>query len=200
MAYEIAFADSVKAHLQVLTAGQRVAVLDAIERQLMNEPLTETRNRKPLRPNPVAPWELRAGTLRVFYDVTEGPPPTVRVLAVARIGTYCGELTLGGVSVRGRRRRRGSARRSWRVRRRRCPVATATPTCGASCASPRNTKRESDQTTAARCDGRRSSAVADTRETFRPIPVAGTASALLAACAVSPTGPTAADGSPVAGR
>lgn len=82
MAYEIAFADSVKAHLQALTAGQRARVLDAIERQLPNEPLAETRNRKPLRPNPVAPWELRVGTLRVFYDVSEGPPPTVRVLAV----------------------------------------------------------------------------------------------------------------------
>jgi hypothetical protein len=65
-----------------LTAGQRVAVLDAIERRLTHEPLIETRNRKPLRPNPIAPWELRAGTLRVFYDVSEGPLPTVRVLAV----------------------------------------------------------------------------------------------------------------------
>ena len=82
MAYEIAFADSVKAHLQALSAGQRATVLDAIERQLPNEPLAETRNRKPLRPNPIAPWELRVGTLRVFYDVGDGPPPTVRVLAV----------------------------------------------------------------------------------------------------------------------
>ena len=82
MAHEITFADSVKAHLQALTAGQRATVLDGIERQLPNEPLTETRHRKPLRPNPIAPWELRVGTLRVFYDVSEGPPPTVRVLAV----------------------------------------------------------------------------------------------------------------------
>lgn len=78
MAYEIVFADSVKAHLQVLTVGQRATVLVAIERRLTNEPLTETRNRKPLRPNPIAPWELRVGTLRVFYDVSEGLPPTVR--------------------------------------------------------------------------------------------------------------------------
>ncbi len=82
MAFEIAFADSVKEHLQALTAGQRATVLDAIERQLTHEPLVETRNRKPLRPNPIAPWELRIGTLRVFYDVSKGPPSTVRVLAV----------------------------------------------------------------------------------------------------------------------
>jgi hypothetical protein len=50
--------------------------------QLANQPLVETRNRKPLRPNPVAPWELRVGRLRVFCDVSEGPPATVRILAV----------------------------------------------------------------------------------------------------------------------
>lgn len=82
MAYQIEFAESVKTHLQVLTVGQRATVLDAIERHVANEPLVETRNRKPLRPNPVAPWELRVGTMRVFYDVSEGPPQLVRVLAV----------------------------------------------------------------------------------------------------------------------
>lgn len=82
MAYQIEFAESVKTHLQVLTVRRRATILDAIERQLANEPLVETRNRKPLRPNPVAPWELRVGTMRVFYDVSEGPPQLVRVLAV----------------------------------------------------------------------------------------------------------------------
>ena len=82
MPYQIEFAESVKAHLSVLTVGQRATVLAAVETQLTNEPLTETRNRKPLRPNPVAPWELRVGKMRVFYDVSEGPLQTVRVLAV----------------------------------------------------------------------------------------------------------------------
>ena len=57
-------------------------VLASVATQLVNEPQAETRNRKPLRPNPVAPWELRVGKLRVFYDMSEGPPQTVRVLAV----------------------------------------------------------------------------------------------------------------------
>ncbi len=98
MPYEIAFADSVKAHLQVLTAGQRATVLEAVERHLTIEPLTETRNRKPLRPNPVAPWELRVGTLRVFYDVSEGPVPTVRVLAVGVKDRNV--LRIGGQEIR----------------------------------------------------------------------------------------------------
>ena len=35
-----------------------------------------------MRPNPIAPWELRIGHLRVYYEVQEGPEPVVRVLAV----------------------------------------------------------------------------------------------------------------------
>ena len=31
----------------------------------------ETRNRKELRPNEVASWELRIGRFRMFYDVDE---------------------------------------------------------------------------------------------------------------------------------
>ena len=65
-----------------MTAGQRSTVLGAIEKQLTNEPSKETRNRKPLRPNPVAPWELRVQQMRVFYEVNEGPPPVVQILAV----------------------------------------------------------------------------------------------------------------------
>ena len=82
MAHQIEFAKSVKAHLDGLTADQRNTVFDAIARQLTNEPSKETRNRKPLRPNPVAPWELRVGKLRVFYEVSEGSPATVQILAI----------------------------------------------------------------------------------------------------------------------
>jgi mRNA-degrading endonuclease RelE of RelBE toxin-antitoxin system len=67
-----------------LTAGERAIILDAIERQLVHEPLKETRHRKPLRPNPVAPWEFRVGQLRVFYEVAGHDTPTVRILAVGR--------------------------------------------------------------------------------------------------------------------
>lgn len=33
--------------------------------------MKESRNRKPLRENPLAPWELRLGKYRVFYRVEE---------------------------------------------------------------------------------------------------------------------------------
>ena len=84
MAYEIEFAESVQAHFHALTARERATVLDTIERQLLHEPLKETRHRKPLRPNPIAPWELRVGPLRVFYEVTGVAGGVVRILAVGR--------------------------------------------------------------------------------------------------------------------
>ncbi len=71
-------------------------LLDAISEQLAREPLVETRHRKPLRPNPLAPWQLRVGSLRVFHDVRspapeeppnrelEAPAEVVYVLAVGK--------------------------------------------------------------------------------------------------------------------
>jgi hypothetical protein len=57
-------------------------VFDAVDEQLLHEPGVETRNRKPMRPNPVAPWELRVGDLRVYYDIAEEPIQLVTILAV----------------------------------------------------------------------------------------------------------------------
>jgi mRNA-degrading endonuclease RelE of RelBE toxin-antitoxin system len=55
-------------------------IIAAVETQLAREPLVETRNRKRLRPNPIAPWELRVRDMRVFYEVDE--PGVVTVLAI----------------------------------------------------------------------------------------------------------------------
>ncbi len=38
--------------------------------------------RKPLRPNPLAPWESRAGALRVFYEVAAEEAETVNIFAI----------------------------------------------------------------------------------------------------------------------
>jgi mRNA-degrading endonuclease RelE of RelBE toxin-antitoxin system len=58
------------------------------------KPTAETTNRKPMRPNPLAPWELRIGALRVYYEVKE-PDLVVNVLAVGvkdrNIVRICGE-------------------------------------------------------------------------------------------------------------
>lgn len=35
-----------------------------------------------MRPNPLAPWELRIGTLRVYFEIVEEPDNVVTILAV----------------------------------------------------------------------------------------------------------------------
>ena len=78
----IEYSPDAVAHLRALSSREQALVLDSVERQLTYEPMVETRNRKPMRPNPVAPWELRIGNLRVYYDVEDDPEPKVYVLAI----------------------------------------------------------------------------------------------------------------------
>ena len=79
----------------MLTARQRAAVFDSADDQLTHQPNAETRNRKPMRPNPVAPWELRIGNLRVYYDFTDEPDG--KVVMVVAIGVkYRNKVRIDG--------------------------------------------------------------------------------------------------------
>jgi len=69
MPYRIEYSPDAEEHLRLLTKREQGMVLDAVDEQLAFQPATETRNRKPMRPNPLAPWELRVGRLRVYYDI-----------------------------------------------------------------------------------------------------------------------------------
>jgi mRNA-degrading endonuclease RelE of RelBE toxin-antitoxin system len=69
--YLIEYSPEAENHLRVLTARQRTIVLDMVDKQLQYQPTVKTRNRKPLRPNLLAPWELRIDNLRVYYSVEE---------------------------------------------------------------------------------------------------------------------------------
>jgi len=80
--YRIEYSPEAEKHLRLLTARQRTTVLDEVDEQLIHEPTIETRNRKPMRPNPLAPRELRIGNLRVYYDVEDEPEPVVHIRAV----------------------------------------------------------------------------------------------------------------------
>lgn len=82
MPYRIEYSPDAEDHLRTLTARQQVIVMDTVDKQLVHQPTVETRNRRPMRPNPVAPWELRIGNLRVYYDVEEEPEPVVNIRAV----------------------------------------------------------------------------------------------------------------------
>jgi len=91
--YRIQYSPDAEDHLRGLTARQRSIVLDTIDRQLAHQPTVETGNRKPMRQNPLAAWELRIGGLRVYYRLDEAEP-LVQVLAIGtkrRHQVYLGE-------------------------------------------------------------------------------------------------------------
>jgi mRNA-degrading endonuclease RelE of RelBE toxin-antitoxin system len=82
LSYRIEYSPEVYEHLRALTARQQAVVLNAADRRLAHQPTVETRNRKPMRPNLLAPWELRVGPLRVYNDVKEKPEPVVLIRAI----------------------------------------------------------------------------------------------------------------------
>jgi mRNA-degrading endonuclease RelE of RelBE toxin-antitoxin system len=82
MSYEIEYSPEAESHFRALTARQQATVLDTVDRELAHQPTVETKNRKPMRPNSLAPWELRIGDLRVYYHVEEEPRRSVYIRAV----------------------------------------------------------------------------------------------------------------------
>lgn len=79
--FDIAFRPEALEDLARLRKYDQQRLYGAIATQLRHQPTTPTRNRKRLRPNPLAEWELRVGEYRVFYDVDE-QQGTVEVIAV----------------------------------------------------------------------------------------------------------------------
>lgn len=84
MPYQLEISPAAENHLRALTARQQQIVLAAIAQQLLYQPTVETRNRKPMRFNALAGWELRIANLRVYYDVVESE--SLQVVLVRAIG------------------------------------------------------------------------------------------------------------------
>ena len=82
MEFEIDFSPRARANLKRLRKPDQQMILDTISQQLPHQPDHSTRHRKRLEENPLAPWELRVGNWRVFYDVDAGK----KLVAVLAIG------------------------------------------------------------------------------------------------------------------
>ena len=67
--------------LAALRKFDQTRIRDAMTDQLTSQPSVKTRNRKRLRPNRLAEWELRMGKYRVFSDVDE-EQELVRIIAI----------------------------------------------------------------------------------------------------------------------
>jgi mRNA-degrading endonuclease RelE of RelBE toxin-antitoxin system len=80
--YRIAYDQAAREHLRDLSAAQRSRIIDAVSQQLTHQPTVQTANRKQMRSNPIATWELRMGELRVYYEVEDEPEPLVTINAI----------------------------------------------------------------------------------------------------------------------
>ncbi len=102
MAFIIRYTPLALEHLRSLTARDQSIVVDAVDDQLPEQALVPTRNRKPLRPNELATWELRLGDLRVFYNIETGTDDAgapidelpVGVVVIVAVGIKCGNRLL----------------------------------------------------------------------------------------------------------
>ena len=80
--YDIEYIETAMADLQWFKKYEQNQILDGIDQRLRYQPTVETRNRKRLRPNTTAAWELRIGNFRVLYDVDA----QVGIVEIKRIG------------------------------------------------------------------------------------------------------------------
>ena len=80
MKFEVELVPSAETDLDYYGKYEQGIILDALTTFLETDAHIGTRRRKRLRANPLAPWELRVGDFRVFYEITE--PQRVRVLAI----------------------------------------------------------------------------------------------------------------------
>lgn len=84
--YNIDLTAGAQADLNTFTAYAQRIILDGIEVHLRYQPTLGNRRIVPMRPNPVAGWELRLGDYRILYDVDD----TARAVTIQVIGEKCG--------------------------------------------------------------------------------------------------------------
>jgi mRNA-degrading endonuclease RelE of RelBE toxin-antitoxin system len=81
--FDIQFTESALEDIAWFRGRDRQIIFDGIQQQVAHEPVTETRNRKKLRPNKTAEWEVRIEGFRVFYDA-DADQETVDVKVVGQ--------------------------------------------------------------------------------------------------------------------
>lgn len=79
--FQIELDPEAREDLRCFRKNERVRIQDEMEAQLLHQPAVPTRKRKHLRPGHLSEWELRLGTVRVFYDV-DVAASLVKIMAV----------------------------------------------------------------------------------------------------------------------
>jgi mRNA-degrading endonuclease RelE of RelBE toxin-antitoxin system len=96
MAFEIEFSPDAREHLPSLRKRDQRIIVDTIADLLTHQPDQPTARRKPLEDNPIAPWELRVGDFRIFYDVNRAE----HVVVIVAVGEKShNRLRIGGEEI-----------------------------------------------------------------------------------------------------
>ncbi len=82
MNFSIRLTESAIEDLDYFRKNERQIIAEGIELFLSADANVETRRRKPLRPNRIAPWELRIDDYRVFYDFDKDKEDEVKIVAI----------------------------------------------------------------------------------------------------------------------
>jgi len=69
MRFTMIITPSAQADIQWFKAFEQRIIVTAIRTYLQNHADVESNRRKQLRPNLIAPWELKEGVYRVFYAI-----------------------------------------------------------------------------------------------------------------------------------
>ena len=80
--YEIIYTIEAEEDLKSFRKFEQQFLVDEIDKHLQFEPALPTRNRKKLRSNNLAEWELRIDKFRVFYDIQA----VVKIVKIVAIG------------------------------------------------------------------------------------------------------------------
>ena len=71
MPFRVTLTPSAEVDLEYFKRFEQRVIVDAAKRYLQHDAQVESPHRKKLRPNPLAPWELRIGQYRLFYEVED---------------------------------------------------------------------------------------------------------------------------------
>ena len=71
MPFQVILTPSAETDLDYFKRFEQRVIVDAARRYLRNDADVESQHRKKLRANPMAPWELRFGKYRVFYELVD---------------------------------------------------------------------------------------------------------------------------------
>lgn len=80
MPFEVRFTPSAETDLDFYRTFEQRIIIDGIRIYLVSDADKESKRRKLLGEHPLAPWELRPGDFRVFYEVED--ETRVKIVAV----------------------------------------------------------------------------------------------------------------------